>query len=841
MDWKSSKKLLAFLMISLYISSIVACSAKTSIPTATTMIVPSYTLTDDIATAFTPGPTNTPIPSFGKLPQGEATNYTLKPWSDQDVWNLISALPPEFPTGEDGRTYDSRTEWAKVQLLLLREILSRFPGTPSYSDAMTLMISPEIHDVLFGKEYTLELFRSTLEAAINTEITAGEDVTSEILNKIIADEIHQNDIQVYQVLPANNILKDGMPGWVLDTRIDGSYYGTAFVLAGEPASYRLVSPRDKWRIFMWSDQQVFTHDLNSNGIPEIAIWDSYWGTGMSHFCSEVLSLYEWDGNRFINLTPGLETNANTDTGYCLGFDIGKGPSGTQAITTGTIIHGGCSYGDYTGAGSLKVERRYEWNGSFFGLAREEVLPLEASMPDGAPINRCTLSWVNEAGAANDQAFHLLPKLMSSTDPIIAAEFADQFGPAYLDFFNFKLGTWYAMRGFRSQAMPLLLQVRDTPSNPKYTAASQLAEAFLQGYTSTNAYTGCVLAYKALDINSFKSDVSLNLDTLAMRKQWGFSDWQWANEGFSTLVSGPGGREDPLNICSLTNAFRLAAKAQNFKNTEHLTRWLDDQKIPYTGLKEGDVDGDGRNDWILLLGTGENQSLHLWVLLNKSKFALPLWVADIHRTTGNIPVAWGTFTPDPMGFPLNVYQWTDGMIVFRTVSQNNWIGIEKISKSIRYDTFFGFTVLPSINSGAEDSENTENLQVEIGEHSWEADWYTLGWDPAINTLRVVSSPQVEQDQKIQIAENLLFGKNDPKGALIILEELLYNWHNIIDMDAQKNDDLPVVQPYLQYLLGLAYEMSGDEQNAIISYWTLWHDFPLHPLSYVIQQKLGSNIR
>jgi hypothetical protein len=49
-------------------------------------------------------------------------------------------------------------------------------------------------------------------------------------------------------------------------------------------------------------------------------------------------------------------------------------------------------------------------------------------------------------------------------------------------------------------------------------------------------------------------------------------------------------------------------------------------------------------------------------------------------------------------------------------------------------------------------------------------------------------------------------------------------------------LPTVRPYLLYLQGLAYEMSGEGSKAIEAYWTLWHDFPIHPLSYVVQQKL-----
>ena len=42
--------------------------------------------------------------------------------------------------------------------------------------------------------------------------------------------------------------------------------------------------------------------------------------------------------------------------------------------------------------------------------------------------------------------------------------------------------------------------------------------------------------------------------------------------------------------------------------------------------------------------------------------------------------------------------------------------------------------------------------------------------------------------------------------------------------------------VRYLLGLAYEMSGDDANAVSAYWQLWHDFPYEPFSVLAQSKL-----
>ena len=40
-------------------------------------------------------------------------------------------------------------------------------------------------------------------------------------------------------------------------------------------------------------------------------------------------------------------------------------------------------------------------------------------------------------------------------------------------------------------------------------------------------------------------------------------------------------------------------------------------------------------------------------------------------------------------------------------------------------------------------------------------------------------------------------------------------------------MDAILPYLQYLLGLAYELTGDESNAVRLYWQIWHDYPKIP--------------
>jgi len=52
----------------------------------------------------------------------------------------------------------------------------------------------------------------------------------------------------------------------------------------------------------------------------------------------------------------------------------------------------------------------------------------------------------------------------------------------------------------------------------------------------------------------------------------------------------------------------------------------------------------------------------------------------------------------------------------------------------------------------------------------------------------------------------------------------------------NDDPERVRPRLMYLLGLAYELSGDELNAVKTYWQLWHDYLDNPYTLMARRKL-----
>jgi hypothetical protein len=45
------------------------------------------------------------------------------------------------------------------------------------------------------------------------------------------------------------------------------------------------------------------------------------------------------------------------------------------------------------------------------------------------------------------------------------------------------------------------------------------------------------------------------------------------------------------------------------------------------------------------------------------------------------------------------------------------------------------------------------------------------------------------------------------------------------------------PEVYYLLALAYELSGQEQKAVETYWQLWRDFPEDTFAIMARRKLA----
>lgn len=800
-------------------------SAPTGTPTRRATPTPQPTVT---ATATA---TVSPTLAWGRRPTLPASRYGLLPWTASDLQRWVDLDLEPYPESDLGR-YDPSTDGANLKVTLRREIVARFATAPEADAALAALIDPGEYG--WADSIPAEPFRVVFEMALNDgDVTT---FTAEGLTHWLEGTRFGAFLSVRDVLAADNVLGNGEPGWVIDVR-DGAEKALPLAIAGRPGHFQVVSPQKEWSRFAWSDHQIYTHDLNANGVPELAVWGGWWGTGMSHFCVEDYAAYEWNGSAFANLTPGLYTQANTDSGDCVPFEITQGPDGTQALTTGNRIASNCEYNEQWSVDDLVILRRYEWNGSTFALKGTVIQPAEASAPDGDPINPCALTWVNEAGVENTQARELLPQLLDSGDSTLTDGFAKSFGPAWHDYFTLKLGMWQAMLGDASRAAALLEAVRDAPAAPKYTTASELAAAFLDAYRRAGPLAGCAAVNAQVDLKPFALEFPIDGTYYRMGEvsdAWGFYDSQWALGGGS-LWSGPLVRQNVLNVCNLDSALRLSIQWTPIPDRATLEAWLMAREIPYSGLVETDLNADGRKDWVFLAGTENDASLAWWAVVNRPGSPRAIWLRRLDHVKDSVPTTAVTFSPDPHGGPVTVLQWPSGLMAFRLIeSDGSWL-VEDVlprTETLAEEMQLGL----SLEENAAAYENRDVVHVHFSYSDvWDDEWMTLAWGDTAHALVDVDSLSLRQAQQIAEVERLLFDARDPASAATILDTLLDN-HEVLADPALRWRQLPRWEPYLWYLRGVAAEAQGQDQVAIEAYWTVWDRFPTHPLAAVAQNRL-----
>lgn len=475
-----------------------ACSAPTLSVTATQNAVEAATSTVEprptriavtstlpTSTEISPSPTVNPTPWWGAPPAQPIEAYTLTAWTAADALEWAAKDLSPYPANRRGVTYDDYDTGTFVAMTLYREAMIRDTGSGIATTARQALANPETYG--WGSQTALEPFRETFERTLNAH--EDETVTTTTVTSILAEVTGSDTLRVQRLLPIDNVLGNGEPGWVVDVR--STMTGAVLVIVSDAGTYRVLQMRPTWTTIAWNDYEVAAIDLNANGVSEVAIWDRYWGTGMSHFCDETYAAYEWQATAFTNLTAEVRSRALTDYGDCLPVESESTAAGPMTLTTGNIVSTGCSVdGDWTAA-ALVYKRRYGWNGRFFELADATLLPFPDLKPGDTQLAACALGWANQAGPEVPQARALMERVLDTTDPTLIEAFTAQFGPAYHDFFTFKLGTWYAQIGNGSKARALLTAVRDAPRAPEYAQASQLAAAFLEEDAAHGTFAACI--------------------------------------------------------------------------------------------------------------------------------------------------------------------------------------------------------------------------------------------------------------------------------------------------------------------------------------------------------------
>lgn len=784
------RKLIALLVLLVVVGSLVVLP-----------VIPALAAADAQSAQSTPQSAAFPTP-YGPY------SYTLKEYTDADAAKSVSqrledyqASFKDLTTWQQQQVYGQSDYWQAL-ILSLDESMARFPDSSSYAE--WLKLSAVQRAWRWQSTGSIAPFHTLFQEALNQGQADPADLSPWLTGLGTG----------FKVTPiaASNLFGDNSQDSVFVISNEG-YSHSIWALRGSKAGeYKVYPLYDKWFYGDFDPAKITIQDLTANRFNEIAIPHA-WHTQSSETssCTQTLDLIEWNRKQFVNLSASIDEIGveSFPSGDCLGFSFEPGPKNTQAIISTVQVD------------SSQRRTRYEFNGKVYRwAAAETVLDPQDDSPE----------WAFTAGYKSDAALALLEGWLNTWP----SGFDQTYGPAAQDYFRFKLGTWYAFRGQPEQAIKTMEQVRDKPAHPEFKEASLWADTFLRGYRSrARLYQGCSLVMERFlaEREAFRTQdpvVTPQTTYTSMQETWGFTMPAW---GLPKTTNDPrqSGREDPYDVCSLEEAFRISVKTSGAHSISELVAWLELQHIQWAGIEVGDSDGDHVDEWVMLLNSGAVGNLQLWVLFPQASEITAAVAANFDSLVKDLPTTWFHFLPEYNTPVHNLYVADEEIATFRVIHRDGQVGFEypiNGTSAQRYDWDSVHAVIL-----------IERALYEIlTVHQNNGDEQTFLWDPKSWQIDLTGP---SMDSRIDEIESLIFDpdKRDydwaADRAALLLTKYIHE-----DEEYRLGYGPAHVRPRVMYLLGLAYEMGGRRDKSMLAYWKLWKEYPASPFARLAQSKLDT---
>lgn len=735
-------------------------------------------------------PTLTPFPA--STPEDGPEAYRLKPWDYRTAFHLFDEA--ENIMMPDG--YESLRLFYKLSML--EEIYLKMPEYKTDTDLLRNKADLKglgnsywepyglIHD--HSVEPFIEIFERDLNEGKVTPTTLEAWVTL-------------NEMGYLDPIETSNRLFDNAAAFVM--KLTASAGRNIFIISKDTGGHftvRALYP--EWKRYWWDDETFQITDLNTNGRDEIAVTYNGWGTGSSHFCHQYLTIYEWNGSTFENLMADeFGVVAGTDYSDCLPVTFPPDPRGGQMIQYGVTYYTPCSEAPYQEILLL------HWDGKRFQLHPSSG----PNKPKAGPPDRCIIDWALDAGPG-DAAISQMETVLANW-PVEAEQ---EWGPAARDFLRFKLATWYLQREQVKKGLVLLREIRSNPYTPEYTLPAKAADTFLSTY-ETNGFYQAVQDLNALFWNEQDPYCAIDICMKEeMLQAWGYFEQEW-EYGFSSFF--PGG-------FSLTKALNWELKQDLPKSMEDLKTWLNGENLKAIWSVQGNMDGQGNLDWLVEVReeVDEDEYGYLFAFLHNGENIELVNIESVY-SDDILPTEtrrWQSFSPEDGAVLLNFYQVGPRLYAFRFD--------EKCKKTCVQMELNTWHISMESRVHVKDWKiEDEHLQVMY--EGRDAEYH---WDAVQQKFVPIGLAPELQEENIGSVEKAIYFDNDPVKAVEIINGLLNGriWENSWLI----YDDFEAIRPYALYLLGLAYEQSGDSDNAVRAYWQLWHEYPTNPYSIAAQSKL-----
>jgi hypothetical protein len=766
----------------------------------------------------TAAPDLTPLPA---LPVYGPEGYRLKEWTEQDAW-AVRAEVIDIIKSYNWSTWSSPYEpydYLFFQSTLEHETFLRFSDRSTEAAALAWHISRldiQQHRGVPIDPSSPYRFGLLLENSLNSGETNPEQMSEWLKN---------HGFGVIKIIPDENLYGDGQAGWVFQVDVLDIERNpqSLFALSRTSENQYTIHQLIPW-ISQYHGYLLFElRDSTSDGRSEVIVMTHFYGVGSSTWEDSTISIYEWkpDLQAFMDLTqniPVLEMDEFTHVITYLDpprWVLGTwGDSQIPAITATVEFPApkGCPFPGY--------QIVYLWNGNQYAWAGEGYAPYDPA----APIS-CQIAWALQAGEPHEQALEIL-NLALESEP---EEYTQDWGPAAEDYLRFQLGVLYALGGQRQQALRELHAVSDRPVHPEYPMPSRLAQRFLSAYTSEEAWRPChkMVSYLNQELG-IKGEYSVVFGFLLRRsivEEWGIDDPRWIWDGSPA--------------CNLNAALSQSLNSARLQNTTQLVEWLNQIGISWGPVVKGDIDGNGVEDWLVTLRNGPREIWQVWGLLREGESITPVYVEDYW--TDNLAFSLRLLHPDPQAKPAGLLVLGRDYRIFGIQQAHSDLALisEKKVNPVKFDSQMLYKASSIYVSEGEQTIILMDEKYEDFYYPYLTKYSEYEWEPASQAYVLRITLPSEQQQKIEAAETLLFEANQPEQTVEILQQLLSG--HIIELvltwsEGSYNIGPPITRTYIQYLLGLAFELSGDEANAVHVYWLLWHDHPESPYTLLAGRKL-----
>ncbi len=755
-------------------SNIAQTGAQTPFPTP----MPTYLLG--------PTPTGTPAPIWPQTPTlAPATpgpfprEYLLKSLLLADSLAIVSQFQARDPIPWDALiTLKQETRWK------YSHVIDDFQARWDLASLLAVR-SPEDPNAV-------SLFAQILEDSLNMDQNGFDHLEALLF---------QNKFALDSSQPAPDLFGIGQPGRVLKI-LGGGNQGQELILAvrgSRPGDYLVYPLSQTWQSSYQGAIAFSIDDHNGNGQSEILLVKDYRVNSVPGGCGSHLEMWEWNkdasGGAFINIAPDvIDQVLSTDTDDC------KTPwefRPTEGSNADELVYVRNRLTPYQDGPIFANEITYAWDGRRYTWTGDRQQP--DSDENIARLSADLANW---------------PKSVEQA-----------VGPASRDYFAFKLGIWLSLRGRTEKAVETLAQVRDHPFNTKYNTASRMAAEYLKFYPTQSLVKACKAVGNMVQ-ESIPSAAAANLPvhqkirTEVLKEAWGFAEPAWTYHGIN-------------DICPMGDVFSTAVWQASPRNLEELLRFLTISGISVKSYMPGDANGDGVEDWLVNLGLDADGS-HSWLLLNTKGGVIALQLTLDDQGPGMIRI-WNSFSPakdedwvnfiwiDDNLYPFRVVQHgslAEVDYVLEYVQQGYWTGKEPARLGM-LSRIYGYTIPASYQGSV----------VVLLSDGIDASYL---WDAATGHYVYQGNLTNTQVDRLRSAENLLFVEHDVAASQKQLLELLSG--PIFEQKANPDRDPDTIRPYIQYLLGLTYELSGDEFNAVRTYWTLWRSYPDNDYTYLAREKL-----